>query len=1310
MLAGMVLSQSTFDADLFAANLEEQIPVDVDGPNGVVGFSYAIIDGDPNDPIVGADGNRRMSWDGPLGIDLPASANQPQEIASISKAITGAAILHLLQEQTNSVGEIETILNLPAISYLPTDWFKSAFFSTITVRELLTHTSGIRNASLGTSGAYDYASLRAIGAQLSLTPPIGLPWYQAFPKVPSYHTTNFAYFRVMLPYMWNAINNSALSTNAELDLVSMSSLVPDNGLRADIADAIEADWGIEPLTSDVYSITPDRLTASIYKFYVSEYILKPSGIEDPQTRTPQAGGPIASNNFTLLYPLDPTIQPGTDVWPNNAGGPPTPMQVLGTDTGNQTRFAGSRGWNLSAVDVAKFLSGIRHGAISGTPILEAETRSLMDDQGLGWRHSTNTTGFVGDFGLYYGHDGVNFSPSPLPANAPNNAGLGPMNNTVAMAFPNGVEAALLINSQIQSVDAPAASATLSVIGAAFSPSGTTGGTTNAMREAYDNAWTHVVYEGDTGLLPPFADDVFVLRGVAGTTDWIELLHDGVIVMQRRMDTLNSLEIRGLRGDDTLTLQNLPSLLNLDLTFKGDRENDTVSFDSLPVLVNLVVNGDSGSDTVIVGSGSLNSVYGTVNFNGGSGSDSIVFDDSSDVVDSRLYTVNASSFSRSSTVFAAYSFSALETVRVQSGQGDNTILVTATSSGTAIEIASGSGDDQIEVGDGNAAANINDSVVIEASSGNDLLIIDDRNSLAAHDYYVFQEDYFQSGFIPVISWDAKAPPNSIQLLANQQDSTTNIQDVLPEVTLTVYGHGGDDLVNVHASQSDSVIDFRGGNGNDTLQLTSSTNLLDSVQGSVMMQGGVGANDRVILYDESFQTHGGRQYRVEGQNIDLVNSTFGSLVIPTDHGLERVDIYGGVLGDLFDVRSWSVTTLLSLNGGSGSDELRVSSVAHNLNSIVGPLHFDADPQLIPGMPSPDNDIVTIHDDLSGGSMNYTIEAGPDLKGIFAKSVFELNHLGVEQLTLLANDAGNSVHIAGATSVLHKANYFLNVGGGDDTIEVQAPAAATIHTIGGHGVDSLFVYGTSSADELTLVGDQLDVSQVGFIGTTTVVIGADIENSNIDVGGGLDVLIVEGQAGLNEEILLQTSGIPGSGTVSMMPFLSISFSNLEDVDVNGNPSDSDTFQFIGSSNNDTVVINPVGMGTTVQPFVHILQSNGSSLLKLRDATNVGVPSIRGGEGSDLFRVTIFPSGMTYPIRDLHLDAGEDAGNSDLDQLIISYNTNAFLPLQPPASASNGLLQFGNGLDILDILYENFERLLVAHPLGKGSPVWPVDEFFQK
>jgi hypothetical protein len=165
-----------------------------------------------------------------------------------------------------------------------------------------------------------------------------------------------------------------------------------------------------------------------------------------------------------------------------------------------------------------------------------------------------------------------------------------------------------------------------------------------------------------------------------------------------------------------------------------------------------------------------------------------------------------------------------------------------------------------------------------------------------------------------------------------------------------------------------------------------------------------------------------------------------------------------------------------------------------------------------------------------------------------------------------------------------------------------------------------------------------------------------------------------------------------------------------VNGNPSDSDTFQFIGSSNNDTVVINPVGMGTTVQPFVHILQSNGSSLLKLRDATNVGVPSIRGGEGSDLFRVTIFPSGMTYPIRDLHLDAGEDAGNSDLDQLIISYNTNAFLPLQPPASASNGLLQFGNGLDILDILYENFERLLVAHPLGKGSPVWPVDEFFQK
>jgi hypothetical protein len=119
MLAGLVIDQSVFDVDLFAQNIEWQIPVDTTGPDGVVGYSYAIIDGDPDNPIAGAGGNRRMAWDTPIGIGAYlADPSRPQEIASISKAITGSAIMHLLQQQIivedwNSTDRSSTICREP---------------------------------------------------------------------------------------------------------------------------------------------------------------------------------------------------------------------------------------------------------------------------------------------------------------------------------------------------------------------------------------------------------------------------------------------------------------------------------------------------------------------------------------------------------------------------------------------------------------------------------------------------------------------------------------------------------------------------------------------------------------------------------------------------------------------------------------------------------------------------------------------------------------------------------------------------------------------------------------------------------------------------------------------------------------------------------------------------------------------------------------------------------------------------------------------------------------------------------------------
>jgi CubicO group peptidase (beta-lactamase class C family) len=200
LLAGLVMEESVFDVTQFAKNIEEQVPVDAFGLNGVVGYSYAIIDGDPDNPITDAGndsfkGYSRMPWDGALGaFPIETGPNVPQEIASPSKVLTAAAVMHLLQEQVLADPEtypdfeagMQQDLDQNIIGFLPATWGPggagawTANFNTITIRELLTHTSGLLPANNNTGGTvtgpaganvYNYGGLQQIaeGAWLMST-------------------------------------------------------------------------------------------------------------------------------------------------------------------------------------------------------------------------------------------------------------------------------------------------------------------------------------------------------------------------------------------------------------------------------------------------------------------------------------------------------------------------------------------------------------------------------------------------------------------------------------------------------------------------------------------------------------------------------------------------------------------------------------------------------------------------------------------------------------------------------------------------------------------------------------------------------------------------------------------------------------------------------------------------------------------------------------------------------------------------------------------------------------------------------------
>ena len=159
-------------------------------------------------------------------------------------------------------------------------------------------------------------------------------------------------------------------------------------------------WNVAPWAPNS---TPEEITALVYEAYVQEFILEPMGILDAWNKP-------TDENPMLLYrfPYD---------------------GLAGKDPGDFTFSAGAFGWNLSAQNLAAFLAHLRFG-----DILEDETKALMDQHKLGWSASSTK---VGDHGTYYAHGGdLKYNPQPQ-------RGV----RTCIMDFPNGVQAALIINSR-----------------------------------------------------------------------------------------------------------------------------------------------------------------------------------------------------------------------------------------------------------------------------------------------------------------------------------------------------------------------------------------------------------------------------------------------------------------------------------------------------------------------------------------------------------------------------------------------------------------------------------------------------------------------------------------------------------------------------------------------------------------------------------------------------------------------------------------------------------------------------------------------
>ncbi|CCH52673.1 LamG domain protein jellyroll fold domain protein [Fibrisoma limi BUZ 3] len=101
-------------------------------------------------------------------------------LASVSKTLTAVGVVKLLTAKGLSI-------DTPIGAYLPSDWHRGPNVNSITFKQLLTHTSGIRNPNkLG----MDYESVKRLVAE-------GIGTDKAY----QYQNHNFALFRVIIPYL-----------------------------------------------------------------------------------------------------------------------------------------------------------------------------------------------------------------------------------------------------------------------------------------------------------------------------------------------------------------------------------------------------------------------------------------------------------------------------------------------------------------------------------------------------------------------------------------------------------------------------------------------------------------------------------------------------------------------------------------------------------------------------------------------------------------------------------------------------------------------------------------------------------------------------------------------------------------------------------------------------------------------------------------------------------------------------------------------------------------------------------------------------
>ncbi|MEZ6104099.1 MAG: serine hydrolase domain-containing protein [Pirellulaceae bacterium] len=1261
VMTGVVLGVSTFDPQIFGDNMSSMLDFNT------VGYAYAVnhdgqaVAASGTGGIYGTNnGLSRTDADMPFPFASQTfDVDTRTEIASVSKIITTAAVLKLLESTT---GDLDTALDTPISTYLPSDWVMGPNVNLITIRHLLTHTSGFQEGGpndpanlIGVNfesfGNNTFANLRALVA--AGHPNASNPPTQTHPNgnaswARTYSNANFSLLAKMIPYMRPDVSN------AYLDQVS------------------------DPNDGNFDGANPDAIFGTLYESYVRNNVLTPAGIVNASLSPSGIFPAVGYNLATTLATNEPTS---------------------GYNQSSMTNTGGAFGWKLSAPELARFLDAIEHN----NAVLSPTARALMNDEDfvLGWAPNVSGSNPVqlsptqDAFGNYYSHGGA----------AGNSVG---DFRSQVVVFPGDIEASLVLNDD-----------------AAALPQSRF----NVMKESYINAWTDLTVEGSAG-----SDDFVLSMNPSAAVPSLDLFINGVLQFTHYIDTFDSLTLWGLAGDDTFTINALPSTMSL--TVLGQGGNDSIFFG----------NGDVDTNT-----------RGNATFVGGAGSNSVLYNDASDVgADS--YVVTSTSISKPTSP-GTFQYWIVDNLELRANNASNNIAIKSNTDAT-MSILAGGGNDVITVGNGDISGNLNRSITVDGQSGTDQLVLDDRNGNLAEDFYVIEQDYFtKNGYGGLIS---NLGTERIRLRGTDNDSTTNVRGTKAGQRVQIDGNDGEDLIRIHETGAGSQVVVYAGANNDTVEVSPDDRDLDNIGGRIWANLGAGNDDTLYIRDDN--DVGNDAYVMSATRFDKTN--FDRI----DYfNVDDLRVFANDANNMISVYGIAATTDLTVRAGDGNDTVRVGAGDLD-NHLLGDLALWGE----------------------GGQNSLMFRDGLDAtddtlyeltSSTFTKTgIDHWTYSAFEDVELRAGSGDNTIDISSFGSLFTDGQLTVRAGAGNDEVVVGEGFGRVdfinddVQIFGGTGSDTVTVDETNaqSSRQYVLQGNTFDIDNTALFAELTtmsdvedfvVLAGAhndhfdvrstlantDVElrgnagNDTVDVasvshdldsiggtlrflggaliGGGVDTITLFDDADLgDDDYVLSTSGLFGSGEVTKTGF-HLDHSGTELITLNANSGDN-TIEISGTNSifNPDYVIN-AGAGdddvvVNTPPFseLTIHGDTGDDLVAVI-ATGQDETAVVEGNTIEVGTTTIHTD-STVEHRSLDLGDGDDLvevqGVAAVDELfrIEAWGTPGAGVLSPGKFSP---IQFshvedidvqGNANDEDNLIFEATERddVIAISLAAEGTAAQPV------